>query len=204
MAKETFERLEQSKKQKIIDASILEFSRTIPDHINIQNIIKDAKIPRGSFYQYFADKNDLYLYILNYIGLEKQKFFTGNQLNAELPFIDYLFEVYSLGYEFMLSNPLLYKAGKNMMSFEYFKQFEILQNAKSQVSSYYQSLIKRDQEQGKISKSIEPSILSDLALDFMDNHKLDDYYEAGITLNEFKIKLNKIMMILKKGIVNYV
>ncbi len=204
MAKDTFNRLDDQKKAKIIHASVLEFSRTIPDHINIQNIIRDAEIPRGSFYQYFENKEDLYLYILDYIGQEKQKFFNKYHLDLNKSFTSYISDAYILGYAFMLEHPLLYKAGKNMMSFEYFKQFDMLANAENQASLFYQSLITRDQKQGLINKDIDPVILAELALSFIDTPKLDTYYEQGISLDTFKIKMEQIILILKKGIEAYV
>ncbi len=204
MAKETFNRLPEDKKQIIIDASILEFSRTIPDHINIQNIIKSAHIPRGSFYQYFENKEDLYLYILDYIGLQKQVFFSNHNLDLNLPFFDYIHKVYMLGYEFMLTYPLLYQAGKNMMSFQYFKRFDVLNNAQNQAIQFYQSLIKRDQDKGLIKLEIDSYTLAELLLNFIDSPKLDDYYEQGMTLKQFNIKMTQIIYILKKGIEAYV
>nr|WP_242704258.1 TetR/AcrR family transcriptional regulator [Enterococcus sp. 665A] len=39
-----------------------EFSRVPMGEASIAQIIKDAEIPRGSFYQYFEDKEDLYFY----------------------------------------------------------------------------------------------------------------------------------------------
>lgn len=64
MPKETFLKLSKDKKEKIIKAAKKEFSRTSIENASIQNIIEDAGIPRGSFYQYFEDKKDLLYYII--------------------------------------------------------------------------------------------------------------------------------------------
>lgn len=41
----------------------------------IANIVKDADIPRGSFYQYFENVEDLFVYLLHYLyGIDKRKF----------------------------------------------------------------------------------------------------------------------------------
>jgi len=42
-----------------------EFSRVPLYNASIANIIKEASIPRGSFYQYFEDKEDAFFYLLN-------------------------------------------------------------------------------------------------------------------------------------------
>ncbi len=65
MPKDTFFRLPEEKKQRIIDAASLEFRRVPYGETSINRIIKAADIPRGSFYQYFEDKQDLFLYLLS-------------------------------------------------------------------------------------------------------------------------------------------
>ena len=65
MPKETFLKLSEEKKEKIILAAKKEFSRVPIEEVSIKNIVEDADIARGSFYQYFEDKEDLLGYILN-------------------------------------------------------------------------------------------------------------------------------------------
>lgn len=62
MPKETFFHLPQEKQQRIMKAAKKEFSRAPLVEASIAKIIKDAEIPRGSFYQYFEDKEDIYYY----------------------------------------------------------------------------------------------------------------------------------------------
>lgn len=62
MPKETFFHLSKEKQQRIMKAAKKEFSRAPLGEASIAQIIKDAEIPRGSFYQYFEDKEDLYFY----------------------------------------------------------------------------------------------------------------------------------------------
>lgn len=62
MPKETFFHLPLEKQQRIMKAAKKEFSKSPLAEASIAKIIKDADIPRGSFYQYFEDKEDLYFY----------------------------------------------------------------------------------------------------------------------------------------------
>lgn len=64
MPKKTFMNLPEEKQQRLLDAGFQEFSRVPADEASINNIIKLAAIPRGSFYQYFEDKFDLHEYIV--------------------------------------------------------------------------------------------------------------------------------------------
>ncbi|GAA5417386.1 hypothetical protein Pryu01_02449 [Paraliobacillus ryukyuensis] len=65
MPKETFFNLTENKKSKLIEAAEQEFARAPLHEASIANIIKTAGIPRGSFYQYFSDKEDLYFFLLD-------------------------------------------------------------------------------------------------------------------------------------------
>ena len=67
MPTNTFFKLSKEKQDNIIEASLKEFKRVLLRDASINKIIKDANIPRGSFYNYFEDINDLYIYsIYNY------------------------------------------------------------------------------------------------------------------------------------------
>lgn len=64
MPKQTFYNLQSDKQNRIIDAAKKEFSENNFYEASINKIIKDAGIPRGSFYQYFENKEDLFIYLL--------------------------------------------------------------------------------------------------------------------------------------------
>jgi len=64
MPKQTFFNLPEEKKQNLIAAAEIEFSKVPLMKASVANIIKIAGIPRGSFYQYFENIEDLYMYLL--------------------------------------------------------------------------------------------------------------------------------------------
>lgn len=68
MPKQTFFHLPREKQEVLIQSAKEEFSRVPLHDASIANIIKNAGIPRGSFYQYFEDKEDLYFYLLNQLS----------------------------------------------------------------------------------------------------------------------------------------
>ena len=65
MPKETFFNLDEDKRNKIIEAAKVEFTANPLRKSRVSNIIKEASIPRGSFYQYFDDLDDLYYYVID-------------------------------------------------------------------------------------------------------------------------------------------
>lgn len=64
MPKPTFYKLPQEKQERILAAAKREFTHARYEDASINQIIREAGIPRGSFYQYFEDKQDIFLYFL--------------------------------------------------------------------------------------------------------------------------------------------
>jgi Transcriptional regulator len=65
----TFFNLPEEKRQKLIAAALEEFSTVPFAEASINKIIRRAGIPRGSFYMYFEDKRELFLYLIrNFVG----------------------------------------------------------------------------------------------------------------------------------------
>lgn len=64
MPTRTFYNLPDEKRKKLLDAIRKEFSRVPFDEVSVNQIIRMAGIPRGSFYQYFADREDMLQYLL--------------------------------------------------------------------------------------------------------------------------------------------
>lgn len=64
MPKQTFFNLPDGKRHTLIEAAQKEFSQVPLMKASVANIIKMAGIPRGSFYQYFENLEDLYSYLL--------------------------------------------------------------------------------------------------------------------------------------------
>ena len=63
MPSQTFFNLPKEKQDRIMAAAREEFFTHSFDEASINRLIKAAGIPRGSFYQYFADKEDVYFYL---------------------------------------------------------------------------------------------------------------------------------------------
>lgn len=73
MPTDTFFHLPLDKQKRILSAAKKEFSRVPLKDASIANIIKDAEIPRGSFYQYFENKEDLYYYYFHTLKKNSQR-----------------------------------------------------------------------------------------------------------------------------------
>src|SRR5690625_7858119 len=99
MPRLTFFNLPEHKKQTLLDAASKEFSRVPLAEASVANIVKTAEIPRGSFYQYFEDKEDAYFYLLNeHVETKKNQFLKCLQEHDGNVF-DAVIQVYELALE---------------------------------------------------------------------------------------------------------
>ncbi|MCM3398574.1 TetR/AcrR family transcriptional regulator [Oceanobacillus profundus] len=86
MPKLTFFNLPEMKRNKLIRAAEAEFSRVPLSQASISNIVKAAEIPRGSFYQYFENKEDAYYFLLEEQWNKRQDKFIAslNKYNGDI------------------------------------------------------------------------------------------------------------------------
>lgn len=114
MPKQTFYNLNEEKRNAIIKASIEEFSTHTYNEASVNTIVEKSGISKGSLYQYFEDKKDIYLYLIEYAGQAKLEYL---QKHLPISFDDFFNGLCTLmiqGTQFSLHNPLysrlLYKA----------------------------------------------------------------------------------------------
>ncbi|WP_405152681.1 TetR/AcrR family transcriptional regulator [Paenibacillus sp. FSL K6-0108] len=100
MPKKTFFHLSKDKQDTLIQCAKKEFSRVPLHEASIANIIKAAGISRGSFYQYFEEKEDLYYYLLNQSSQKNNERFIAalKEKNGDL------FEAFIVSFQFMIQN----------------------------------------------------------------------------------------------------
>lgn len=60
-------RLPEEKRARILEGAWSEFTAVPYAEASINRIVQTSRIPRGSFYQYFEDKNDLFLTLIDEI-----------------------------------------------------------------------------------------------------------------------------------------
>ncbi|MDY6866747.1 MAG: TetR/AcrR family transcriptional regulator [Chloroflexota bacterium] len=64
MPTDTFHNLPTKKRDRILEAAITEFAAHPYDAASLSNIARQAEIAKGSLYQYFEDKKEIYRYLI--------------------------------------------------------------------------------------------------------------------------------------------
>jgi len=103
--KPTFFNLPESKQQAIITAAIEEFAAQPYELASVSKIVSKANIAKGSMYQYFENKRELYLYVLD-LAYAKKKQFLQTVFTDRNDFFTTLKQYYKRSYMFACAYPM--------------------------------------------------------------------------------------------------
>ena len=106
MPKDTFYNLPADKRDLICQVAIAEFAEYEYESASINRIVTKSGISKGSFYQYFDNKKELFLYLLELIAEEKVNYISPIMANPdEHDFFTLLREMYISGIRFTEEHP---------------------------------------------------------------------------------------------------
>ncbi|MCF7930295.1 MAG: TetR/AcrR family transcriptional regulator [Acholeplasmataceae bacterium] len=201
MPSQTYFNLPKDKQERIMDAIIKEMGIHAYENVNIANIIRDSKISRGSFYQYFSDKDDLFNYFYQYIAQKKIAYF--GQLYVvehDMPFLDRFQQLYLSGFRFGSENPKILKAAKKIVTSEHFLNSKMMSQGTEQAIQLFISFIKHDQALGRIKASVDAELLAAFLMEFSSKVTLEEYFKDEADFRQVEHKIHHLIEMLQKGI----
>lgn len=165
MPKQTFLNLPEEKRQTVVEAAVNEFAEFGFEASSINRIVANSGISKGSFYQYFHDKLDVFKYLMDVLANEKMEFFKGKRPPSDnMDTFEYFRWLVKTGMEFNSAYPHMTQAVSRVLLVEglyYGKNFtEYHQLTKDTFSAMIKQAMKRGE--------VDPSIDVELAVMIMD------------------------------------
>ncbi len=155
MPKQTFFNLPDDKRQQITDVAIEEFADNDYANASISKIVARAGIAKGSFYQYFEDKDDLYAYLVSLIAEIKVETFSLDHPDPEhVGLFNYLRWIFESSTEFELAYPRLSQIGYRMLKGGV-SENKVFVQAMDNALAYYKGLVALGKAQGDIAPDID-------------------------------------------------
>ncbi|OPL08718.1 MAG: hypothetical protein AVO33_09060 [delta proteobacterium ML8_F1] len=205
MPKATFFNLPDEKRERIIDLAVGEFERLPYDKASVNRIVRDSGIAKGSFYQYFEDKLDLYTYVIHLIVEEKLKYLSpllGNSENEG--FFKVIEALFKSGIQFAVEHPRYVNISKIFMADTASPIYAGVVKANLHKShEIYRQLISQGIERGELRSDLDVDFLAHLMTDM--NYSVVDYVKKirGNILDESLVDfLRGFLSYLEKGIGN--
>ena len=209
MPKQTFFNLPDEKRIQVMDAAIEEFAEYGLENASTNRIVASSGISKGSFYQYFEDKQDVFDYIITLLNEEKLVFFADKRPpDDNLDTFDYYRWMIKTGMEFNSTNPRLVQAVSRVLVGEglyYGKKFE---HYREQSNQALQVMIEEAIKRGEV----DPSVDVELAVMVMEtwNNAISTYFlkeglkqddtMAWVRSPETQEKIDKLLYIMEYGL----
>ena len=165
MPKQTFLNLPDEKRQVITDAAIEEFAEYGLENASTNRIVANSGISKGSFYQYFEDKQDVFMYLLTMLEQEKLEFFKGKHPpSTNMDTFGYFRWMIKTGMEFNSSHPLLTQAISRVMFGEGMYYGNTFADVRERTAQGLRAMIGQAIANGEV----DPSVDVDLAVMIME------------------------------------
>lgn len=209
-AKKTFFNLPEEKQKRVLETAIEEFSEKGYEGASINIIVSRLGIAKGSIYQYFTNKKNLFLYIFSYaVELIRR---TLKQVKSETrddPVFERIKKSLLVGIEFIQQHPSIYRIYLKMM-FEReipFRQ-ELLHKIRLFSSEYLTSLLHEGRERGEIRKDVDVRVavfLLDAVMDRFLQAYAVPFLDSEIRIyrmerSAIEQRINEIVEILQEGL----
>jgi AcrR family transcriptional regulator len=111
MPKQTFFNLPDEKREVIINAAVDEFAEFGLENASTNRIVANSGISKGSFYQYFEDKQDVFMFLLSLLEQEKMEFFKDKRPPSKnMDTFEYFRWMIKTGMEFDSAHPRMTQA----------------------------------------------------------------------------------------------
>jgi len=207
--KKTFLALPLEKQKRIIETAASEFAERGFKGASLNSIVERVGIAKGSLYQYFHDKQHLFLYVFDY-GIRLAKGALKEIESKEISIFEQIRYSIFAGFRFIKKYPLIYQIYLKIL-FEDKVPFreKLIGTLRFYSHKYLLPLLKRAKERGEIRPDVDLEMAA-FMLDAMMEKMLQAYtlsYIDSIGLYKADDKtINRLVDawidILKKGLAN--
>ena len=164
MPKQTFFNLPEEKRERLIHAAIEEFAGNPFQKAVIDNITKKAGISKGSFYQYFENKEDIYRYLFESISIDKTRHLhlLLREMN-HIKFSTFIRRFYEAGVDFEYTQEE-YEAFHKRFLLNCSKELrdEILETLTPQSNQLFETVLSFYKENGELKEDLDISFTAEM------------------------------------------
>lgn len=203
MPKETFFNLPEEKRQLICDVAIEEFAAYAFERGSVNRIVAKCGIAKGSFYQYFEDKQDLFLYLIRLAGEKKLTYISPVMVNPDQhDFFTLIREMYVAGIRFANDHPGYAEISKRMLANKEGPIYrKVMVDNVPTANAFFEGLLESAVVRGEVRADIDIKMtafmivsLNQLAMEYHTGQSADVFGENMIEM------VDELLAFLKHGI----
>src|SRR5215216_3579257 len=156
MPKQTFLNLPEEKRETIMNAAVEEFAEYGLENASTNRIVKNSGIAKGSFYQYFEDKVDVFMHMLDVIEQQELEFFKNQHPpDGQMDTFQYYRWMVKTGMEFGLAHPRMIQAAWRVLLGEGFYYGSHLAEYRQKTTQALTTMIKQAMQRGEVDPSVD-------------------------------------------------
>jgi len=161
--------LPKEKQEIILRAAQNEFARHGFDLASIQRLVETSGISRGSCYQYFEDKTDIFITVLKRLRDKKLEYMASVlAMRDDLGYFDFLKLAVKAGFEYVRKEPQAYRIAKELFTSRTLNTKELLTVLEDEAladmgldaSTLYMKPIKNSIARGEMTDTYSPEFIS--------------------------------------------
>ena len=200
MPKPTFYNLPEEKRNIIFRHALEEFARFPYEQASLSAIVNRAGIAKGSMYQYFAGKRDLYMYIIQEVYGQKREFLLPVwEQKEKVDFFKLASLYYQRSWHFARQYPLHHRVTVNFWdSKDAALREEILRKKEIRISEFSEML-----ELGLLSGVVSPDINKDavwFVYHAVAKALVDNFLDPHINAESHEAYINSVLTVLERGL----
>lgn len=156
MPKQTFFNLPKEKRETIMNAATEEFAEYGLENASTNRIVKNSGIAKGSFYQYFEDKQDVFMHMLAVIEQQEMEFFKEKHPpDQNMDTFQYFRWLTKTGMEFGLSHPRMIQAAWRVLLGEGLYYGQTFVEYRQKTTQVLKTMIEQAIERGEVDPSVD-------------------------------------------------
>lgn len=156
MPKQTFFNLPAEKRETIINAAVDEFAQYGFENASTNRIVKNSGIAKGSFYQYFEDKQDVFMHLLSVLEREKMEYFKDRHPpSTNMDTFQYFRWMIKTGMEFSSAYPRMTQAVSRVLLGEGLYYGKNLAQYREKTTQALKAMIQQAIERGEVDTSVD-------------------------------------------------
>lgn len=203
MPRDTFENLPKEKKERVLDAALDEFAAHTFREATVSGIVEKAGIPKGSFYQYFEDKKDLYRHLVEMSQIRKMNYMRDvlEEERGNSDVFERLRRLYSVGFRFARENPRLLAIGQNLLKEKEELRRELLDPNAPGALDLLREILREGVKDGEIDPEADLEVAAELIISY-NMSLIDTFLESPVEKAKKKSldKIDRMIYILKQGL----
>ena len=186
MPKPTFLNLPEEKRKRILSVAMDEFATYPYSKASLSNIVTRAGIAKGSMYQYFEGKRDLYTYILDLAAGEKMAYMK-QEINPEADFFTALGLFMMAGTRFNLEHAQLGRIIANAMDSAEEELFhDLFVKGKQMAIDFFEQMLQKGREKGEIRRDIDSRLVANMMYSLAGQGLAEYLLESlGVTMHQY-------------------